>query len=328
MADSSSGSPPTTITGPGGSQWTQGPDGQWSMTGGGIGQGGKKSAPPPPDYTSAAEKMGQISAQNVAQQTAANRPNQNTPFGFSTWTQGPNGQWTQQTGLNPTLQGAMGSLMGQANASLSSPLDFSGLQQLGSPDAIRQQAENAIYARETSRLDPYWQQQQQQMQSQLAGQGLDPGSEAYRRATDDMSRQRTDAYQSALNNAIMGGGAEAQRQFGMNLQARQQGLSELLRQRDQPFEELAGMQSLTQMPAFTPAGQAITPNYLGAAEALGNYNFNAWNQQNQNQADIWKGIMGLGGGLASAGIGMPFALGGAGSGAGIGPSMDWEYMNW
>lgn len=46
----------------------------------------KGSAPPAPDYTGAAQATAQGNLQNLNQQTWANRPTQNTPWGSSTWT--------------------------------------------------------------------------------------------------------------------------------------------------------------------------------------------------------------------------------------------------
>ena len=47
------------------------------------------SAPPPPDYAAAAKETAAGNAANLAQQTAANRPNQVTPWGSSTWSKTP-----------------------------------------------------------------------------------------------------------------------------------------------------------------------------------------------------------------------------------------------
>jgi hypothetical protein len=76
---------------------------------------GKKS-PPPPDYAAAAREQAAASKENIQDQTWANRPNQNTPWGSSTWGQqvvkdpitGQDRlQWTQTEKLDPTLQGAL-----------------------------------------------------------------------------------------------------------------------------------------------------------------------------------------------------------------------------
>ena len=72
---------------------------------------GKKSADAP-DYKGAAEAQGQASQELVQQQTQANRPNQYTPWGSSTWTQGQDGSWSQNLSLSPQQQQALDSQMG------------------------------------------------------------------------------------------------------------------------------------------------------------------------------------------------------------------------
>ena len=81
---------------------------------------GKKSPPPAPDFTKAAELQAQSAKDNLATQTAANRPNQVTPWGQQTWssTPGQNGQsdqWTQTTTLSPQQQQALDSQMNVSN---------------------------------------------------------------------------------------------------------------------------------------------------------------------------------------------------------------------
>jgi hypothetical protein len=77
-----------------------------------------KSAPKAPDYTAAAEAQGESSRQNTEQQTWANRPDINTPFGSQSWQQTPEydpttgqmlNKWTQNTTLDPKSQHALDS---------------------------------------------------------------------------------------------------------------------------------------------------------------------------------------------------------------------------
>lgn len=74
------------------------------------------SAPPAPDYAGAAAQQAASSKEIATQQTWANRPNQYTPWGSTTWgaTAGKDPatgqditQWTQQEQLNPQLQNAL-----------------------------------------------------------------------------------------------------------------------------------------------------------------------------------------------------------------------------
>jgi hypothetical protein len=185
-----------------------------------MGAGGGKGAPAPPDFTAAAT------------------PTQNTPWATSSWTHGPStsGHWsandgggfpggnsdrhwitdpgpmTQTVGLNPQLDQANQSMMGQLGSSWATPLD-NGQQ-------ARQHAENALYQQGASRLDPMWQQREQQFNSNLTNQGIDPNSAAGQQAAGSFGRDRNDAYSSLQNNASMLGGQEASRQQGMDLTSR------------------------------------------------------------------------------------------------------------
>ena len=93
-------------------------------------------------------------------------------------------------------------------------------------NSVRQSVEDALYSRQASRLDPRWQQSEDRLQSSLAAQGITQGSEAYNRETANFARDRNDAYSNAILNAIAGGGAEMQRQFGMDMAGRQQEFAE------------------------------------------------------------------------------------------------------
>lgn len=287
---------------------------------------GKKSAPPPPDYTAAAEKQGEASKDLTIQQTYANRANEVTPWGNLTWSTGTtidpsSGKevttWTQNQTLDPRLQSSLDSqlavqdaragqaqdLIGRmqqefgsqmdwgsltplqqgaqagpdlqagpalqagqvgkvgnlspltsafgfgprqqridtsrqgvpmlntnagANAgAIQGGLDFGGVQGVDDAMTTRNRAEDALYGRAASRLDPQWQQRQTSLETDLANRGISQNSEAYSRAMADFDRSRNDAYSQAQFNAITGGGAEAQRDFGMDLGLRQQQVGEI-----------------------------------------------------------------------------------------------------
>lgn len=115
----------------------------------------------------------------------------------------------------------------------------------GADRATRQSVEDALFGRMTSRLDPQFQQFEGDLESRLAAQGITQGSQAYERELGNFQRGRTDAYQAAMNEAIMGGGQEMQRQFDMGLAARQQGVNEANTLRTLPTQEaLAAAQLL------------------------------------------------------------------------------------
>ncbi len=107
--------------------------------------------------------------------------------------------------------------------------------------------------------------------------------------------------QQQANNAI------AQQQFanqltGANLanQARQQGFGELAYMRNEPLNTLNAVRSGSQVigPQFVnPAQQAVTagPDLLGAAQAQGNAQMNAYNAQMASQNANTQGLYSLGG---------------------------------
>jgi hypothetical protein len=152
-----------------------------------------------------------------------------------------------------------------------------------------------------------WQQRQQQQASQLAAQGLEPGTEAYSRAMGDLNRAQNDAYQQLMSESIMGGGQEASRQYGLESANRARALQEAYQQQYGGLNALnAALQGqqvqMPQFPGFGQAGQAQAPNYLQAAQ-LGYQG--ALNQYGANQG----GLQGLLSGAAGlAGNLLPFAF--------------------
>lgn len=114
-----------------------------------------KSAPAPPDYAGAANAQAQSSREVTEQQTWANRPTINTPFGQQTWAVQPTwdpstGQyinsWTQNTNLTPESQAALDSqmriqqgrsnmaegLLNRSQQEYGQPMDWSQFQELQS----------------------------------------------------------------------------------------------------------------------------------------------------------------------------------------------------
>lgn len=252
-------------------------------------------APDAPDYSMAAQQQANSSQGAINQQTNANRPGQTTLFGNTLWTQGPDGQWHQTTSLNGGLGQAGQGLLQQAGK-LATPMDWSQFGKLDDGSAAREQAINASYTAAQRRLDPRFRQEGEAMQAQLANQGLDPTSEAYRAAQNQLSNERNDAYGGAMDQAIREGTAAQQATFGENLSARQQAIAEALKARGQPVDELNALQGFQQMPGFNAAGAADPIQSLAAAMASGNFDLNRWGQAMGFTADE---IQGLGQALGS-----------------------------
>jgi len=267
--------------------------------------GGKGSSPPPPDYKGAAEATAASDKEALSYQTWANRPTQVDPWGRVDWstetttdpaTGKPVTKWTQNTTLDKDLQAALDaqigmqrdrselgqSLMGRAQTEYGTPMDWGKLTDWGAVpqtgEEARNAAQDALYGRSTSMLDPQWEQATGDMEAKLVAQGLRPGDAAYDRAMDNLQRQKTDAYTRAQQEAIIGGGAEQQRQFGMGLDAskyqsdlRKSELAEAMQQRGWSLNEinalLTGQQvGMPQTQSFSQAGRAAATDYMGAAQ--------------------------------------------------------------
>lgn len=172
-------------------------------------------------------------------------------------------KWTSRTQLTPDQQrlfdlreNAQETLLGQANDNLRKPLDFSGLDKqvtnLGLNNDFsgeRQRVEDAFYNRSASRLDPQFKASQNDLETKLYNQGVQPGTEAWNRELAGHEVNRRDAYGDARTDAIGAGGAEQSRLYGMDYQTanqnamlqnqgRQQGLNELFAMRQTPLTEL------------------------------------------------------------------------------------------
>lgn len=228
--------------------------------------GGKGGSTAAPDFTQAAEKQAASSQQAVNQQTTANRANQTNALGASTdWTQGANGQWTQNTSLGGQLGTAASNLEGQVAAN-SGKAAMTG-------DQARDQAITGAYNQATSRLDPQWQHTEETNRAQLLNQGLDPDSQAYQQQMGTLSRQKNDAYSSAMNSAI-----------GQGTQAQQATFSENQAAQNQPYQQLQALQGMSGQSNYNQAGQAQATQYSQAAQQQyqGQQNQNAQQQAGKN----------------------------------------------
>jgi hypothetical protein len=172
----------------------------------------------------------------------------------------------------------------QFNSALQQPIDTSGI--IGAPGGpnvmdARGQIQNALYRQQAQYLDPQFKQSDEQLGSQLANQGILPGSEAYKQAMDQANRNKTFAYGNAANQAITGATGQEQALQGIGMQ----GLSADITARDAPineFESLLGRGGGSATAQTPDISGAFGQQYQGA---LAGYNAqNAAN--NATTADV------------------------------------------
>lgn len=217
---------------------------------------GKKSKPPPPpDYKALATQQAQLDKSAAAEQTTTNRPDQNTPWGETKWTQGQDGKWTQDVNLNPADQALLdqnrafegqqqsiaSGLLDKAGNTLGTPLSLEGLPQMQGYDESKLGqfgdidlsqlpalpdsgfgAVEGVRDAMMSRLAPERKLQRDNEIQRLKNQGLPENSEAFQSAVKRLDQGDTDAQLQAL----LGAAGEYGNIFSRGLQARQEGFNE------------------------------------------------------------------------------------------------------
>lgn len=264
--------------------------------------GKQASAPPAPDYVAAAKETAAGNLQMAQLAAAANRVNQNTPYGSLSYTQSGtdtqgNPMWTATTSLSPEQEAlykqqmqtslGLGNLqeqgLGYVQNMLNKPFDTSQLPQIGINPGENYSA--AIMRQ----LEPQIQQDRAALDNKLANQGIMPGSEAYQNAMRAQGLREA----QLRDQAIVGG-------MQTGLAANQQGFQQAGYIRNEPINTLNAIRAGSQVtnPSFTSVPQQATtagPDILGATQAGYNAQLAAANAQNAANSQLMGGLFGLGG---------------------------------
>ena len=177
--------------------------------------------------------------------------------------------YSATTSLNPTLQSILTgtenagaslvptaqTLANNAGTSATTPLNFSGANQniiAGGPQALYQPVTNQVYQGEQALLAPGQAEQQQQLQDQLARQGIPLGSQAYSNAETQLGTQQNQANVAAAGNAAGIGSTTAGNMFNLALLGQNQQIGQQQTAQSNPLSLLSQLYS-TGMPT-TAAG--------------------------------------------------------------------------
>ena len=219
------------------------------------------------------------------------------PEDFLTGAANPDQGWSARQILSPEQQqlldiqnrlsqrtgGLAETGIGYLENTLAKPFDTSKLPTTGfNPSQSYQDAY-------MQRLAPQLQQGREQLQQQLANQGIDIGSTAYDRAMMQQAQRENDLLLGATTQG-----------FGVGQQARTQGLQEAAYLRNEPLNMLNALRSGAQVqgPQFVnSANQATTqgPDILGAAQMGYNAQMGDFNAKQAAQANLNQGLFQLGG---------------------------------
>jgi hypothetical protein len=264
--------------------------------------GKSASAPPPPDYAGAAKETAQGNLDAARANIAANRVNQDTPYGSLNYSMSGedkygNPMWSAKQTLAPEQQklldiqnqlsigtGQLGQKgLGYVENMINKPFDTSSLPTTGL------NAGQSYQDAYMQRLAPQISQNREALSTQLANSGIPVGSEAYKRAMMTQGQKENDLLAAATTQG-----------FGTGLAANQQGFNQLAYQRNEPINTLNAVRSGAQVqgPTFVnPAMQANTagPDLLGAAQMGYNAQMGAANAQNASNNAMTQGLFSLGG---------------------------------
>lgn len=263
---------------------------------------GKDEAPPPPDYTAAANAtaQGNIDAARVA--TAANRVNQVTPYGNLTYKQTGtdsygNPTWTATQELAPAQQKILEQQAGLSSGLLSTAqqgLDYAGnlmakpgidMSKLPSTGFNPGQSyQDAMMAR----LEPQIGRENQSFEQDMANKGIGAGTQAYNTAKTLLAQNQNDRYNQATVQGLNAGLTANQQAFA------QQGYNQM-----QPINVINALRTGSQVASpqyVNPAQQATTagPDLLGAAGQQYNAQLAQTNANNAASSGFMGGLMNMG----------------------------------
>jgi hypothetical protein len=258
--------------------------------------GGSSSPPPAPDPVATAQAQGAMNKETAIAQYGLGAADQVTPYGKLSYTQGtPWSDGTPHYTATQTLSPEQQQLYNLGTQSQTN-LAKIGVEQsdkvrnlLNTPFDLNSSINNQQSDIQRKLLDPVWQARDAQMESKLANQGINVGSEAYTNAMRDYGMQRDNAYNSAL------------------LASRGQAATEATAQRNQPLNEISALMSNSQVqqPNFTNTPQpTVAPiDYTGLVNNNYQGQMAAYTADQQKQGALY-GALGSMAGTALGGWGM------------------------
>jgi hypothetical protein len=239
-------------------------------------------APKPLDPSKVAGQQLATNLQAGQQQVGFNRVNQTDAFGnkLNYRQTGTDANGNPIYAANQSLGG-----MGQQYAQGLSGLGNQYFNQAGNVGNLgSNEAFDKAYGYATANLEPRFEQSRAAMENRLRNQGLDPTSEAYKSAANDLALQQNES----RNNLVTGLQGQM---FNQGLEQRRLGMNELT-----PGISL-GQQFMNPSYAQVPGVNIINPDMAGLAQSQYQGQMNNYNQQMQNRSGMLGGLASIGSGL-------------------------------
>ena len=277
----------------------------------------KPSAPAAPDYRGAAVAQGQANIDAARATAKLGNPSFINPLGrrdvdfrpddevFVTDTLTPLGQTRldQEQRIGTQLGSIAEQGLTEVGKGLGTPFDLSQVGDITTQPTVggRDAISNAILAREQPLLDA----QRQATETDLLVRGHNPGGSAFEGAMDQADRRENDLKIAA----ILAGGGEQARLYGMQAGERGRGIQEQAFLRSLPLSEVNALRTGNQpmMPQFQgyQGANIAPPNILGATGMAHQGEMNTYNQGMANAQNNMNAAFGLGGTIGSAMIMAP-----------------------
>lgn len=283
------------------------------------------SPPAAPDPASTAQAQTGSNQQTALFQTGLNDVNQYTPLGNLTYNIDKGStdadgnvlslpSTSSTVSLNPQVQSVLDKTlsgsnqladlgtgyMSNAQNTLNHPYDINA--NVGAAPQADAAYQKKIMDNMNALQQPYVDRSNEQLQANLANQGITQGSRAYSNAMLDQNTALNNMQQQNIQNAT----AQQQSQFDMANTGYQQNLSNYNTQYNQPLNEVNALRSASQVsqPQFQPAANtAVNPtNVAGIYNQAYQNQLGASNASQAQSNQMMSGLFGLGGALGSAAI--------------------------
>lgn len=276
----------------------------------------KPSPPAAPDPVQTINAQTGANKETAIANATLNRVNQYGPYGSSVYNvsgyEGGVPQYSQTTTLSPEQQSLYNKTTQGQNTLADTALGGLGRVQNGfsQPFSLRndpttadfgtqvKNASDAAYRGQTQYLDPQFADQQEQLDSKLANQGLQVGGEAYDKAQAQFGRQKQAAYQSAQDAATTAGANIQNQGFNQGLQ----GAGLQFAERNQPLAEYNSLMTGNQPtnPTFgnVPGVNQANTDVAGITNSSYQNQLARYNASNQGINNLFS----LGGQLGAAAI--------------------------
>ena len=271
--------------------------------------GSKGSAPATPDYAGAARATAQGNLDLAKYVTKANRINTTSPYGTVSYKENSDGSWNETTTLSDAQQKILDNtnMLGQSLSGTAANIAGQGdignwndslITPLSSTYNATTDTNNAANILK-QRLLPEQQRETSALQSQLASQGISPGSEAYETAMSTLNQKHNDALMQAELQGI-GLGMEQQGQtYNQALSSQQQGQNLNNYYGTRNANLINALRYGTQVTNPTTSNAAQMSNVagadlMGAANATYQSQLGNYNAQQASYNNTMNGLFGLG----------------------------------